>query len=202
MLIFFLMIRRPPRSTLFPYTTLFRSAVTVEAEAHRQTKSLQAGSGFLSQHSKELFFGVGKVQGTVRASIRWPSGLTQAFEHLPVNHRIEIQEGSDKFLAKPFAASPASYARAGEPEKPELLPSLVETWLIEPLSAPEFSLPDLGSEKQDLRSFRGGALLLNFWATASPPCREQLRLFQKYQSILAANGLRILGINEIGRAHV
>src|SRR5688572_32717491 len=26
---FFLMIRRPPRSTLFPYTTLFRSQVTV-----------------------------------------------------------------------------------------------------------------------------------------------------------------------------
>src|SRR3712207_7362179 len=26
MLIYFLMIRRPPRSTLFPYTTLFRSA--------------------------------------------------------------------------------------------------------------------------------------------------------------------------------
>ena len=55
------------------------SAVTVEAEGHRQTKYLQAGSGFLSQHSKELFFGVGKVPGTVRASIRWPSGLTQAF---------------------------------------------------------------------------------------------------------------------------
>src|SRR2546430_17567535 len=27
---FFLMIRRPPRSTLFPYTTLFRSAQKVE----------------------------------------------------------------------------------------------------------------------------------------------------------------------------
>src|SRR2546430_5750459 len=26
---FFLMIRRPPRSTLFPYTTLFRSVLTV-----------------------------------------------------------------------------------------------------------------------------------------------------------------------------
>src|SRR2546429_6685311 len=26
---FFLMIRRPPRSTLFPYTTLFRSKITV-----------------------------------------------------------------------------------------------------------------------------------------------------------------------------
>src|SRR2546422_7765615 len=30
LLFFFLMIRRPPRSTLFPYTTLFRS------QAHRQ----------------------------------------------------------------------------------------------------------------------------------------------------------------------
>src|SRR5690606_41932747 len=28
--IFFLMIRRPPRSTLFPYTTLFRSVKTSE----------------------------------------------------------------------------------------------------------------------------------------------------------------------------
>src|SRR5258707_8709056 len=28
MLFFFLMIRRPPRSTLFPYTTLFRSSET------------------------------------------------------------------------------------------------------------------------------------------------------------------------------
>src|SRR3712207_7642937 len=29
MCFFFLMIRRPPRSTLFPYTTLFRSKLTV-----------------------------------------------------------------------------------------------------------------------------------------------------------------------------
>src|SRR3989442_11495335 len=28
MVFFFLMIRRPPRSTLFPYTTLFRSNIT------------------------------------------------------------------------------------------------------------------------------------------------------------------------------
>src|SRR2546427_13010549 len=29
---FFLMIRRPPRSTLFPYTTLFRSRETIRVE--------------------------------------------------------------------------------------------------------------------------------------------------------------------------
>src|SRR6201992_4500220 len=32
-LFFFLMIRRPPRSTLFPYTTLFRSSVNVQLDA-------------------------------------------------------------------------------------------------------------------------------------------------------------------------
>src|SRR3712207_9566971 len=31
--IFFLMIRRPPRSTLFPYTTLFRSTISAPSEA-------------------------------------------------------------------------------------------------------------------------------------------------------------------------
>src|SRR2546425_1198721 len=31
--VFFLMIRRPPRSTLFPYTTLFRSKPTVPVGA-------------------------------------------------------------------------------------------------------------------------------------------------------------------------
>src|SRR3712207_7139041 len=33
---FFLMIRRPPRSTLFPYTTLFRSHVEQRDRAERQ----------------------------------------------------------------------------------------------------------------------------------------------------------------------
>src|SRR5438067_11322345 len=32
---FFLMIRRPPRSTLFPYTTLFRSRLGRRRECHR-----------------------------------------------------------------------------------------------------------------------------------------------------------------------
>src|SRR6185503_4079290 len=64
-------------------------AVTVETGTLRQTKYLQAGSGFLSQHTRELFFGLGKGEGPVRATVRWPSGLTQTFENLPANRRIE-----------------------------------------------------------------------------------------------------------------
>src|SRR5258705_2821708 len=44
---FFLMIRRPPRSTLFPYTTLFRSAQAVRrgAQARRGRCAAQRGRG-------------------------------------------------------------------------------------------------------------------------------------------------------------
>jgi tetratricopeptide (TPR) repeat protein len=176
------------------------AVVMVEAEGRRQTKYVQAGSGFLSQHSKELFFGVGKAEGTVRANIRWPSGLSQTFEHLPVNRRIEIEEGSEDFAARPFAAAAALYARAGEAQKPEVLPSSVETWLIEPLSAPEFSLPDFAGGVRELRAFRGGFVLLHFWAATSPACGEELRSLQKRQVVLASGGLRILGVNLDGVA--
>src|SRR5436190_16844377 len=39
---FFLMIRRPPRSTLFPYTTLFRSRAPANGDGdHRRRRSLR-----------------------------------------------------------------------------------------------------------------------------------------------------------------
>src|SRR5256885_11322959 len=38
---FFLMIRRPPRSTLFPYTTLFRSLEQAEIEAEELAGELE-----------------------------------------------------------------------------------------------------------------------------------------------------------------
>jgi len=176
------------------------AAVTVEAGALRQTKYLQAGSGFLSQHTKELFFGVGRNEGTVQATIRWPSGLTQTFNGLPINRRIEIQEGARDFLAKPFATSPQSWVQQslvqpGNPPSGEIVPSSVGTWLIEPVKAPDFSLPDFAGNLRDLRSFQGSSLLLNFWTTASPACRDQLQRLRKSQSALDSRGLRVVAIN-------
>src|SRR3712207_8562547 len=39
------MIRRPPRSTLFPYTTLFRSEVVKLANTHKRVNLLVPGPG-------------------------------------------------------------------------------------------------------------------------------------------------------------
>src|SRR3712207_9020557 len=48
---FFLMIRRPPRSTLFPYTTLFRST---NAQRRKQNVQSQAASGWSRFHPSQL----------------------------------------------------------------------------------------------------------------------------------------------------
>src|SRR6266446_9641887 len=51
---FFLMIRRPPRSTLFPYTTLFRSAPPARANASRPWCLWAARAGRSEEHTSEL----------------------------------------------------------------------------------------------------------------------------------------------------
>ena len=172
--------------------------ITGDQKPLRQTKYLQAGSGFLSQHTKELFFGVGKTTDPIRTTIRWPSGGTQVFEDVPVNQRIEIEENSAEFVATPFASSSPSYGQAGETPKLEPLPSTVETWLIDPLPAPDFSLPDHAGKAWQLQAFRGGFLLLNFWTATSPSCGEQLRLLQQSQSQFGSAGLRVACISVDG----
>src|SRR2546425_1493340 len=51
------MIRRPPRSTLFPYTTLFRSHLADEGGGHG------ARSRHLAQHESLQLAGLGARQG-------------------------------------------------------------------------------------------------------------------------------------------
>ncbi|MBV8672147.1 MAG: VCBS repeat-containing protein [Acidobacteriaceae bacterium] len=173
------------------------ASITVEAGALRQTKYLQAGSGFLAQHTKEVFFGLGKASGQIRANIRWPSGLTQEFSGLPVNHRINLEEGSAEFAAKAFSAPPAVYGKAGSEPAIEPLPSRVETWLIEPLNAPEFSLPDLTGRVHSLDSSKGSYVLLCFWAEAAEQSGNQLSALHQHRAALSGK-LNVCAINADG----
>jgi Flp pilus assembly protein TadD/peroxiredoxin len=171
------------------------AAITVESEGIRQTKFLQAGTGFLAQHSKELFFGVGKTARSIRATIKWPGGLTEQFDELPVNHRIQLEEGTDSFAATPFIVAPQMDVRQASPPPPDTLPTKVETWLIEPLKAPSFSLPDISGQTLELRSFLGGFVLLTLWAMIAPSSRDQLNRLHEHRPALASAGVKIVAMN-------
>jgi len=173
------------------------ASITIETGAGRQMRMLQAGSGFLSQHSKNVFFGLGEAKGIVRASIHWPSGLVQELRNLPINHKIWVQEGLEPSRMQPFATQSKSRAvippdgnRGGE-----LLPSRVETWLLAPVAAPDFSLADLSGKVHALSSTRGGLTLLNFWTQKSPEALDHLRALQKYSTAWKAKGLELLAVN-------
>src|SRR5260370_20617370 len=62
------MIRRPPRSTLFPYTTLFRSGVVLGGDDHRVGR-LDFG-GYLARH--------GAARGEARRDVQGGRGLAEA----------------------------------------------------------------------------------------------------------------------------
>ena len=171
------------------------AAVTVETGDLRQSKFRQAGTGFLAQHSKELFFGLGSPVGKIRATIRWPSGLVQQFDDIPANHRILIEEDSSRFDAVRFASSPAAYAEAGPRPAPEELPEVVETWLVEPLRAPDFSASDTDGNSRNLKSYRGNFVLLHFWSAASTQCRQQLDSLQQHYPALSAASLVPIAVN-------
>ncbi len=174
------------------------AAVTVQAGKLRQTKYLQAGSGFLSQHSKELFFGLGKITPSavnISASVRWPNGLTQSFEHLPLNHRISIEEGNSQVHSKEFGGSAYEHSPQGSAARLTGNSQSIETWLIEPLAAPDFSLPDINGKNVSLTPLRGKPLLLNFWAAQAAASTEQLVAFQRTRTVFESKSLPLFCVN-------
>jgi tetratricopeptide (TPR) repeat protein/peroxiredoxin len=176
------------------------AVITVETEQGRQIRSLQAGSGFLSQHSKDVFFGLGAAKGPLRASIRWPSGRVQELHDLPINHRVWIEEGSEPSRIEAFRAlERGQFADAkaadAKPQEIETLPTTFETWLLSPIEAPDFSLTDFSGQVRTLSSLRGKPVLLNFWAVGAERCKEDWITFNQRHAAWATQGLQLLSVN-------
>ena len=169
--------------------------IMLETEQGTQTRLLEAGTGYCSQHSKEIFFGLGKGGAPIHARIRWPSGLVQEFRGLPVNHRIEIEEGSEQFRSEPFRALPGRSLLRPRPQPSSPLPTACETWLLDPVDAPDFELPDLVGRKHTLAEFQGRRVLLTFWALESPASLKVLESLARLQAKWADEGLRLIAVN-------
>jgi len=60
--------------------------------------------------------------------------------------------------------------------------------------AVEFRLPDLTGKEHRLEEWRSQVVVLNFWATWCPPCREEIPIFIDLQKRLGDKGLQFVGI--------
>src|SRR5260370_34716064 len=91
---FFLMIRRPPRSTLFPYTTLFRSPVEA---AHGRLVALDEGD-----RQQDVFFALARIPhqhtrrvGRFHLPVRSEEHTSELQSHLNLVCRLLLEKKKD-----------------------------------------------------------------------------------------------------------
>jgi tetratricopeptide (TPR) repeat protein len=86
------------------------------------------------------------------------------------------------------------------PQEIEALPTTAETWLLAPIEAPDFFLPDFGGPVQTvssttLSSLRGKPVLLNVWVAGAERCKQDWASFNQRHSAWEVQGLQLLAVN-------
>ena len=59
----------------------------------------------------------------------------------------------------------------------------------------ELTLPDAAGAPHALGRWKGKVIVLNFWATWCPPCREEMPEFSRLQGKYAGSGVQFVGIS-------
>ena len=86
-------------------------------------------------------------------------------------------------INKPQWAQVVIGNRADDPVK-----SLIGT------TRPGFALQDMEGQQRNVREWDDHVLVINFWATWCPPCRDEIPSFIKLQEKYAGQGLQFVGI--------
>src|SRR2546422_6649291 len=139
-LFFFLMIRRPPRSTLFPYTTLFRSLRNLR-------ENLSAGNGLQRDPAGEAHFNQGnahKDQGRLEEAIASYQNAVAAAPDFAAAH---VNLGSALAQQGRHAQAVACFRKALVLE-----PGQAEAWFN--LGFSSYRLGDLASAQAALDRYR------------------------------------------------
>jgi peroxiredoxin len=61
--------------------------------------------------------------------------------------------------------------------------------------APDFTLEDTKGNKVTLSSLRGKVVMVNFWATWCPPCKEEMPSMERLNKIMAGEDFVMLAVN-------
>jgi Tfp pilus assembly protein PilF len=161
------------------------AVVTVDTDTVRRTKVVSAGSGFLSQHSRELVFGLGRSRGVSAVTVAWPSGRRDVFEAVPLNSRVLITEGEVPRVS-PLATS-ARPMTAGASAPAAAPPS--STWLYEPFPLPAFQAPDLNGTLRSSAALAGKPALVLLWTVEDVRARQALDALSAGAAVLDRAGI-------------
>ena len=66
---------------------------------------------------------------------------------------------------------------------------------VEGKPAPDFTLSDLSGKQVQLSSLKGKVVLVNFWATWCPPCREEIPSMVKLNQMMQGKNFQMLAVS-------
>ncbi len=111
-----------------------RDAIGARVEVDGRVKFVQAGSGYLSQHTKQLHFGLGDAGVAASVRVWWPSGARQEFRDLAAGAVYEIEERVERVTSTPFRVRRETPGSAIPTENTSVF---ADTWLLDPVPLPE-----------------------------------------------------------------
>lgn len=93
-----------------------------------------------------------------------------------------------------LAATAGFYFGRPQTVSPPALPKITSTDDA-PARLLALTLPDLSGRPQSLAQWKGKVLVVNFWATWCPPCKEEMPEFSRINTKYALNGVQFVGIS-------
>jgi tetratricopeptide (TPR) repeat protein len=147
--------------------------VTIAAGGRTRVKEVCAGSGFLSQSSPVLHFGLGAATRVERLEVRWPSGKRTRHQDLPVNRRYVVAEDGAAPVIQEFARG-RELPGAPTPQEPQPQRAAVSFWLVDPTPLPPLTLRDAHGAPVSLADVPASRpRLISFWDADCPRCEAE-----------------------------
>ncbi len=113
-----------------------RDAIGTRVEVDGQAKWISAGSGYLSQNTKKLHFGLGDRTSVQSVKITWPSGTEQRLGPIDAGFQYEIEEGDAELRRTPLKAN-FTFSEGIPVVLADNQPRLESTWFLEPVPLPD-----------------------------------------------------------------
>ena len=155
-------------------------------------RTLRAGTGFLSQSSKLVHFGVGDAEAFQQVKVTWPNGKSQTYEGGAINRIYQLVERESSL--RDFEVRGASLRVNVADVSSRTATDPQRMLLSRPLPLPRMSFVSNGREKR-IPTRAGRKLLICFWASWCQPCLDELRRLANDRDDLASKGVDILALS-------